>query len=85
MNSIKTLRFFLAIPIPETIQSELRRLQLESQPLLPPQKPAHWTKPFARSAPPHRRCACARRALAFFPTNHRRAFFGLGLKAWMDG
>jgi 2'-5' RNA ligase len=41
MNS---LRLFLAIPIPEDIRSELRRLQLESQPLLPP-RAVRWTRP----------------------------------------
>lgn len=39
-----TLRLFLAISIPETVRTELRRLQLELQPLLPPQA-VHWAKP----------------------------------------
>ena len=42
MNS--TLRLFLAIPIPEGIRRELRRLQLESQPLLPP-RAVRWARP----------------------------------------
>ncbi len=42
MNS--TLRLFLAIPIPETVRTELRRLQLESQPLLPP-RVVRWARP----------------------------------------
>ena len=44
MNSTETLRLFLAIPIPETVRAELRRLQLELQPLLPPHA-ARWTRP----------------------------------------
>ena len=38
------LRLFLAIPIPETVRSELRRVQLESQPL-PPPRAVRWTRP----------------------------------------
>jgi RNA 2',3'-cyclic 3'-phosphodiesterase len=44
MNSTGTLRLFIAIPIPETVRAELRRLQLELQPLLPPQT-VRWTRP----------------------------------------
>lgn len=40
----QTLRLFLAIPIPETVKAELRRAQLEAQPLLPP-RAARWTRP----------------------------------------
>ena len=42
MNS--TLRLFLAIPIPEAVRAELRRVQHELQPLIPPQV-VRWAKP----------------------------------------
>ncbi|HEY1787356.1 MAG TPA: RNA 2',3'-cyclic phosphodiesterase [Verrucomicrobiae bacterium] len=44
MKPIETLRLFLAIPIPDDVRRELRRLQLELQPLLPP-RTVRWTKP----------------------------------------
>lgn len=37
-------RLFLAFQIPETVRIELRRLQIELQPLLPP-RAVRWTKP----------------------------------------
>lgn len=40
----ETLRLFLAIPMPEDIRAGLRRLQLESQPLLPP-RAVRWARP----------------------------------------
>jgi len=40
----QTLRLFLAIPIPETVKAKLGKLQLESEPLLPP-RAVRWTQP----------------------------------------
>jgi RNA 2',3'-cyclic 3'-phosphodiesterase len=44
LKQMRMHRLFLAIPIPEAVKVELRRLQQELQPLLPPQV-ARWTKP----------------------------------------
>lgn len=44
MNPIEALRLFLAIPLPEDVRTELRRLQRDLQPLLPP-RAVRWTKP----------------------------------------
>lgn len=41
---MEALRLFLAIPIPETVRAELRRFQMELQPLLPP-RTARWARP----------------------------------------
>jgi 2'-5' RNA ligase len=43
VSEISEIRLFLAISIPENVRSELRRLQLELQPLLPP-RAVRWTK-----------------------------------------
>lgn len=44
MPEISELRLFLAIPLPDTVRAELRRLQSELQPLLP-SRAVRWTKP----------------------------------------
>jgi len=44
MSELSELRLFLAIAVPEDIRTELRRLQLELEPLLPP-RAVRWTKP----------------------------------------
>ncbi|HEV2329727.1 MAG TPA: RNA 2',3'-cyclic phosphodiesterase [Verrucomicrobiae bacterium] len=44
MKPIETLRLFLAIPLPDDVRAELRRLQRELQPLLPSHA-VRWTKP----------------------------------------
>ncbi|HXC35478.1 MAG TPA: RNA 2',3'-cyclic phosphodiesterase [Candidatus Acidoferrales bacterium] len=44
MKPTETLRLFLAIPLPDDVRAELRRLQSDLQPLLPP-RAVRWTKP----------------------------------------
>jgi 2'-5' RNA ligase len=44
MNPIEKHRLFLAIPVPDEVRTELRRLQRELQPLLPSHA-VRWTKP----------------------------------------
>jgi RNA 2',3'-cyclic 3'-phosphodiesterase len=44
MSEVSELRLFLAIPLPEGVRAELRRLQLELQEALP-QRAVRWTKP----------------------------------------
>ncbi len=44
MNTFETLRLFIAISIPKTVREELRRMQLEAQPLLPP-RAVRWARP----------------------------------------
>jgi RNA 2',3'-cyclic 3'-phosphodiesterase len=44
MPEVSRLRLFLAIPIPDDVRAELRRLQLELQPLLS-SRAVRWTKP----------------------------------------
>lgn len=44
LPSTETLRLFLAISIPEAVRSELRRLQQELRPLLPP-RVVRWANP----------------------------------------
>jgi 2'-5' RNA ligase len=44
MKPTETLRLFLAIPLPDDVRAELRRLQLKLQPLLP-SRAVRWTNP----------------------------------------